>query len=157
MKKLLLILFILLLSVSGCAGGDAILITVTENGIESDTSEVVIRNFYPGAKAEITYRIHNKTAGTISPEIYFVDYADIADYSKAYGAVKAPDRITDWLKFPKMNDVKSGEDKDYTVIIEMPKDTHNIPEKIGFQVQVSGNNGGVLQTAVGQWWLVNMR
>lgn len=157
MKKLLLILFVFLFSVSGCAGSDAILITVTENGIESDTSEVVINNFYPGAKAEITYRIHNKTNGTLTPEIYFVDYAEISDYSKSYGAVKAPAEITEWLKFPKMNELKAGAIKDYTVTIEMPKGTYNIPDKIGFQVQVSGNNGGVVQTAVGQWWLVNMR
>lgn len=165
-KRILLILFVaLVLSAVGCAGteikqgssGDAIFIGITKNGISSDASEVVIKNFHPGAKAEVVYRIHNGTTAAIRPEIYFVDYADVADYSQANGAVKAPVEVSKWLKIPKLDDVVPGEIKDYTVVIEMPKDEKNIPNKFGFQIQVAGNNGGVIQTAVGTWWLVSMR
>ena len=78
-------------------------------------------------------------------------------YSKSNGAVKAPENVTDWLVIPKLGDVTPGEIKEYTVAIEIPKDVKNLPEKFGFQVQVAGNTGGTVQTAIGTWWLVNMR
>ena len=158
MKKLILLLPIVLLLFAGCSPtGEAISIHVSDNGISADTSEVFIDNYYPGARVEISYRVYNDTDTVIQPEIYFVDYADVADYSQSDGAVKAPPEISEWLKFPSSKDIKPGESKDCTVIITMPKDVSNIPDKFGFQVQVAGNNGGLLQTAVGTWWLVNMR
>jgi len=155
-----------LLFVAGCSSppdikqgssGDAVFIGITKNGISADASEVVINNFRPGARAEMIYRIHNGTTAAILPEIYFVDYADITDYSKADGAVKAPANVSEWLIIPKLKDVPPGEIKDFMVAIEIPKDTKDIPDKFGFQVQVAGNNGGIVQTAIGTWWLVNMR
>lgn len=166
MKRILFILFVfIILFISGCSGteikqgssGDAVFIGITKNGISADASEVVISNFHPGAKAEIVYRIHNGTTAAIQPEIYLVDYADVTDYSQANGAVKAPDDISKWVKIPTLDEVVPGEIKDFTVIIEMPKNAEDVPGKFGFQVQVAGNNGGVIQTAVGTWWLVNMR
>ena len=175
MKKLILVVVITAcLFISGCAdsepvyesidiedikqgsSGDAVFISVTKNGISADASEVVINNFRPGARAEMTYRIHNGTAASIRPEIYLFD-ADVTKYSKADGAVKAPENVTDWLVIPALDDVTPGEIKEYTVAIEIPKDVKNLPEKFGFQVQVAGNTGGTVQTAIGTWWLVNMR
>ena len=167
MKRLLLVVLISVsLFVAGCSSppvdirqgssGDAVFISVTKNGISADASEVVINNFRPGSRAEMTYRIHNGTAAAIRPEIYLFD-ADVADYSKADGAVKAPAGVTDWLVIPNLDDVTPGEIKEYTVAIEIPKDIKNLPEKFGFQVQVAGNTGGTVQTAIGTWWLVNMR
>ena len=176
MKRIVVVLsFLVCLVLSGCAdsepvyesidmadikqgsSGDAVFISVTKNGISADASEVVINNFRPGARAEMTYRIHNGTAAAIRPEIYFVDYADVTDYSKADGAVKSPLYVSDWLVIPKLDDVTPGEIKDYTVAIEIPKDAKDIPDKFGFQIQVAGNTGGKVQTAIGTWWLVNMR
>lgn len=170
MKKVILLLIVLLLLIAtSCSNsisqknikqgssGDAIFIGITKNGIMADASEVVINNFHPGAKAEVVYRIHNGTTAPIVPEIYFVDYADITDYSQANGAIKAPVEVSKWLKIPKIDEIVAGEIKDITVVIEMPKDAKDIPDKIGFQVQTAGNNGGIVQTAVGTWWIINMR
>ena len=169
MVRLLFLLIVLVLFVSGCSNtasphdvkqgssGDAVFISVTRNGISSDASEVVINNFRPGVKAEMMYRIHNGTAAAIRPEIYFVDYADVTDYSKANGAVKAPSKASEWLIVPKLDDIPPGEIKEYAVAIMIPKGIKDIPDKFGFQVQVAGNTGGTIQTAVGTWWLVNMR
>ena len=175
MKRIIVVLsFLVCLVLSGCAdsepvyesidiedikqgsSGDAVFISVTKNGIAADASEVVINNFRPGARAEMTYRIHNGTAAAIRPEIYLVD-ADVTNYSKADGAVKAPVNVTDWLVIPALDDVTPGEIKEYIIGIAIPKDIKNLPEKFGFQIQVAGNTGGTVQTAIGTWWLVNMR
>ena len=116
----------------------------------------MINNFRPGARAEIIYRIHNGTAAAIRPEIYLVD-ADVTSYSQADGAVKAPVKAAEWLMIPRLDDIPPGEIKEYTVAIEIPKNVSGIPDKFGFQVQVAGNTGGTVQTAVGTWWLVTMR
>lgn len=139
------------------SSGDAVFIRITQNGIGADASEVVINNYYPGATAEMVYRIHNATVAAIQPEIYFADYADIADYSKADGAIKAPPEMPEWLKIPKLKEIKPGEIEDYTITVEIPKNVKNLPDKFGFQVQVAGNTGGMIQTAVGTWWIVKMR
>lgn len=167
MKRMLIAtMALLVLLVVGCAkpveleqgsSGDAVFISITKNGISADASEVVIRNYRAGARAEMTYRIHNGTAAAIQPEIYFVDYADVADYSKANGATKAPMEMSSWLTIPELDEVPPGSIKDYVVAIEIPEDVPKLPKKFGFQVQVAGNTGGKLQTAVGTWWLVNMR
>ena len=170
MVRLVIVVFAtVLMIVSGCSNtislddmrqgssGDAVFIGITKNGIMADASEVIINNFYPGAKAEITYRIHNGTTAAIRPEIYLVDYADITDYSQSDGAVKAPAEVAGWLDIPNLGEVKQGEIEDFTVIIKMPKGIKDIPNKFGLQVQVSGNNGGIIQTAIGTWWIVNMR
>lgn len=177
MKRLILIVFLsVMLFILGCSekekeieqtlsipevmqgsSGDAVFVHITQNGIATDSSEVVISNFRPGAKAEMTYRIHNGTTAAMLPEIYFVDYADVTDYSQADGAVKAPPEVIEWLKIPKLDEIKPGDIKDYTVVIEIPKDAENLPDKFGFQIQVAGNTGGMVQTAIGIWWLVNMK
>ena len=167
MLRLIIVLMAVLLFITGCSSqpadikqgssGDAIFIHITKNGISADASEIVISNFRPGARAEIVYRIHNGTTAAILPEIYLVDYADIADYSQANGAVKAPVKVSEWLIIPKLDDVPPGEITDFTVVIEIPKGVKDIPDKFGFQVQVAGNNGGIVQTAIGTWWLINMR
>lgn len=138
------------------SGGDAIFIKLRGNGIESDASEVVIRNFRPGARAEMTYRIHNATGAAIMPEIYWVD-ADIADYSKADGAVRAPAYVASWLEIPQLTDIPPGQIVDFTVALAMPKNTKTPADKFGFQVGVAGKTTAKLQPAIGVWWVVNMR
>ena len=172
LRLLLIALIAVTLFVAGCtkseseelmqnikqgSSGDALFVSITKNGIAADASEVVINNFRPGARAEVTYRIHNGTTAAIRPEIYFVDYADIADYSQANGAVKAPIKVVEWLTIPELEEVVPGEIRDYTLVIEIPKGVKDLPDKWGFQMQVAGNTGGFVQTAIGTWWLVNMR
>ena len=167
MLRLILVVFVTLLFVAGCgnttplniqqgSSGDAVFVSIKQNGISADASEVVINNFRPGARAEMIYRIHNGTAAAICPEIYLVD-ADVTNYSKAEGAVKAPVKASEWLMIPKLDDIPPGQIKEYTVAIEIPKNIKDVPDKFGFQVQVAGNTGGKVQTAVGTWWLVTMR
>lgn len=138
------------------SSGDAVFVKIRGDGIEVDASEVVIGNFRPGARAEMTYRIHNATAVAITPEIYWVD-ADITDYSKADGAVRAPEYVIDWLEIPKLVDVSPGQIADFTVAFVMPKDAKKPADKFGFQVGVAGKTNDKVQTAVGIWWIVNMR
>lgn len=138
------------------SSGNAVFIKLRGDGIEADASEVVIGNFRPGARAEMTYRIHNATGAAIAPEIYWVD-ADIADYSKADGAVKASAYVADWLEIPKLTDIPPGEIVDFTVALVMPKDAKKPADKFGFQVGVAGRTEDKVQPAIGIWWIVNMR
>lgn len=135
---------------------NAVFIKLRGNGIEADASEVVISNFRPGARAEMTYRIHNATGAAITPEIYWAD-ADIADYSKADGATRAPAYVADWLEIPKLTDIPPGQIVDYTVALVMPKDAKKPADKFGFQVGVAGKTDDKVQPAVGIWWIITMR
>lgn len=139
------------------SSGDAVFIKVSTNGISTDSSEVVVRNFRPGARAEMTYRIHNATAVGIVPEIYLNSNAQIADYSKADGAVMAPPALLSWLVMPDVREIPPGAIVDYPVSLVLPKNVNGLPDKFGFQVVIAGNAGGKVQTAVGTWWLINMR
>jgi len=60
----------------------AVVVTIENNGITLEHIEVVVNNFHSGATAEIAYRINNATVREITPDIYLVEGADIADYSK---------------------------------------------------------------------------
>ena len=139
------------------SSGNAVFIKITEGGISSDASEVVIRNYYPGARAEMTYRIHNATSVTVTPEIYYNTSADIADYSKADGATKAPDTAINWLEVPQLTDIPPGQIMDFIVTLVIPKDASKPANKFGFQVGVANKTEAKLQPAVGVWWIVNMR
>ena len=139
---------------------DVVLIRVKDGGIESHSSEVVVRNFYAGARAEMIYRIHNATARAIIPEIYINSSANVADYSKADGAVRATPEVLSWIKLPVMEDIAPGETKDFVVAIAMPKGVKKPAEKIGFQIGVAGGTNTLPATvgvAVGTWWLISMR
>ena len=168
MKRVLVILLLsVVLVFSSCtkpevelplgSGNDAVFIKMTGNGISTDSSEVVVKNFYGGARAEIVYRIHNATGKAIMPEIFFVTGADVANYSKAGSAVKAPTYVVDWIKLPLLTDVVPGQIKDFTVALEMPKGAKKPANRIGFQIGVAGKTGEQLQPAVGIWWLINFR
>lgn len=135
----------------------AVGVRVRNNGIEADSSEVVIKNFYAGARAEMIYRIHNATSKAIRPDIYINNDADVADYSKADGAVRATPDILSWVVLPVTEDIAPGESKDFVVTMLMPEKAEKVAEKVGFQVGVAGGTGGKLQVAVGTWWLVSMR
>jgi len=139
------------------SSGDAIFVKIAKTGISSGASEVIISNYRPGGRAEITYRVHNATAVAVMPEIFYNTDADIADYSKADGAVKAPAVAASWLEIPKLSDIPPGQITDFVVALVMPKNVKKPADKFGFQVGVAGNTGGKLQTAVGTWWIITMR
>lgn len=166
MVKVVLVLVVLLLLV-GCSSSsipttrdvsdsEVVGITIREGSISAD-SIVEVGNFYPGARAEMVYRIHNATTRAVIPDIYIVDGADITNYSKANGAVKAPDYALEWIELPKLVEVKPGVIEDFVVAIQMPKDKKKFAEKWGFQIGVASTSGEKVQVAVGIWWLVNMR
>ena len=165
MKRIVAILLLGLILFTGCSkppeitltqgsSGDAVFIKISENSISADASEVVVKNFHAGSRAEMTYRIHNATGKAIQPEIYWID-ADVANYSKADGAVKA--NVQSWLTLPENMDVPAGSIREYIVAIEMPKDAKKPADKIGFQIGVCNKNNDKVQTAIGTWWLVSMR
>ena len=163
------VLVILLLSVvfvsSSCtrvelpqgSSNDAVFIKMTRNGISTDSSEVVVKNFHEGTRAEIVYRIHNATGKAIMPEIFLVTDADVANYSKADGAVKSPAYIEDWIRLPTLTDVVPGQIKDFIIALEMPKGAKKPANKIGFQIGIAGKTEDKVQTAIGIWWLINFR
>ena len=136
---------------------DAVFIKITKNGISSDASEVVIRNYRSGARAEMTYRIHNATEVAIMPEIYYNTNADVADYSKANGAIRVSDAVATWLEIPKLSEVPPGRIVDFTLALVMPKDAKKPADKIGFQVGVASKTEAKLQPAIGIWWIVSFR
>lgn len=132
-------------------------ITIRDNGISTDSSGVVVKNFYAGARAEMVYRIHNATAKAVRPEIYIATDADVTNYSKAEGAIRATPQVLSWIELPITKDVAPGAIEDFVVAIAMPKGEKRPAEKVGFQIGVAGATGEKLQMAVGTWWLVSMR
>lgn len=170
MKRIILaILVVAALSVLGCAPKpvasvivppkteNAVGITIRNNGISADSSEVVVKNFYAGAKVEMTYRIHNATTKAVRPEIYVIADADVANYSKADSAVRATPQVLSWIELPMTKDIAPGAIEDFVVVIAMPKDEKKLAEKVGFQIGVAGATGEKLQMAIGTWWLISMR
>lgn len=132
-------------------------ITIGEGGIETDSSEVVIRNFYPGARAEMTYSIRNGTKKAIMPEIFVVKEANVLNYSKAEGFENPSVSMFNWVKLPVVADVNPGETKNFIVALQIPKGEKVTANKIGFQIGVAGKTDAKVQPAVGIWWLVSMR
>ena len=139
------------------SSGDAVFFILRENGLSTDSKEVVITNFYAGARAEMIYRIHNATGRAITPEIFIEKYADVADYSEADGAIKPPRYVLDWVELPRINDIPPGQIKEFVVAIQMPKNAEKPADKLGFLIGVAGKTEGEIQPAVGVWWLINMR
>jgi len=154
-----------LLLVEGCApqvvpvprNVNEINVVIDDRGVKADYIEVVVRNFYAGARAEMTYRIYNNTSESLTPEIFPIMDVDVSKYSRADGAVKAPGYVGSWVEIPPLIEITPNTYKDFIVALQMPSDAKKPADKIGFQIGVAGKSGGNLQPAIGIWWLVSMR
>ncbi len=137
---------------------EIVVITIMNNGISTDSSEVVVRNFHAGARAEMVYRVVNASSKEIVPEIYLNTSANVLDYSKAGGAIKSPEYVNSWIEIPYIVlPIMPAEARDYIVALQMPEEALKPAEKMGFQIGVAGKVEGGLQPAVGVWWIINFR
>jgi hypothetical protein len=116
----------------------------------------VISNFHAGAEVDVFYRITNNTDEPTSPTIYLNRKIDPDKYPKAVGYEIAPFYVEDWLELPSVT-VAPGKTKDTIVKMVMPDNFGKTPPKMAFCTGVAEDTGGMYQTAVETWWLVEMR
>lgn len=136
---------------------NVVVVKVGDGGISADSSRVNISNFYPGARAEVIYVIKNMSSNQITPNINLNLDVNTADYDVAKGYATAPIDTLAWFDIPELGIIQPGNSAYYVVAIELPKEAIDIPEKFAFITECAGNNGGRVQTAVGLWWLIDMR
>lgn len=132
-------------------------IVVSNNGISEDASRVNVSNMYAGARAEVIFAILNESQVDINPSITLVIDVNPSDYDVAKDYCKPPAELVDWLTIPDIGTIKSGEYRLYTVVMEIPENTEFDCDRWAFKTECSGGTGGRVQTAVGLWWLIDMR
>ena len=137
---------------------DAVIpVTISDNGIETTVSEIVIGNFHKGANVDVIYRITNRAEDDLTPTVFLNMKVDPDKYDRAVGYEIAPKFVAEWVKLPEVAKIKSGKSRDIVVSLSMPDSTGKTPSKLAFRTGVAGNTGGMYQTAVETWWLVTMR
>lgn len=163
MKKVILaVVLIAVISLVSCGApelhyANKIEISITDDGCDIRGTDVLINNYYKGARAEIEYMINNNSSVDIEPVIYVRFKVDPSNYSKGNDFVAVPTYFNDWLDIPKCGVIESGMAKSYLIILEIPKDaTEIIPEKWAFKVGVDPKMGAV-NNAVATWYRVDMR
>lgn len=162
-KVISLIIIMLVITLSACSSAnveytDGVYVTITDGGISQKVTDVLIDNYYPGARVDVKYLITNNTTRDITPSIQSVFNVKPGDYSKGKDYVIVPSYYTDWVDIPSCGTLKSGQTKSYTLVLKIPNETtEKIPQKWAFQTVTAGNNGGQQQTATALWWRVNMR
>ncbi len=148
-------------------GGSVVNVEILDDGVSVD-SVVAIGNFHAGARAEAIYRIHNASSKEVTPQIYPNWNWDVANYTAngmsdefqktwAGKTVKAPDYVKGWIEIPELTSIMPGDTTDFIVALVMPKDAEKPADKIGFVIEVAAKTKGMMQTAVGSWWLVGLR
>lgn len=164
MKLLLLILPLLMLG--GCVdsgiydtpGEVTIPVTISEQGISVEVSDIQINNFRAAASVTAVYAITNNTDGIVTPDIYINTNITPSDYDKAADYELCPESALSWLNIPAIPDIRPGESITIPVIFKSPgKITGDIPKKYTFRTGIASGKGGLFQTAVETWWLVDMR
>lgn len=164
--KLLLVLLIGLLLLAGCAEPevtavkpDAVVeVHLLRNGVNI-SSNVEIKNFHQGANVDVIYRITNDTVNDLQPSLYANLGIDPATYSSALDYKATPLFVEDWLKIPGNLKVAAGETRSAVVSLTMPKkfNAELLPDRFTFRVGAASGQGGLFETAVENWWLVEMR
>jgi hypothetical protein len=138
-------------------GNEVVNIIFNEEGIDCDRGEIIVKNLYAGARAEQVFRIHNGISETIIPDIFPIMNCDIENYSRADGAVKAPEYVSSWVELPPFSEIAPGEYRDFVVALQMPEDAEKPAEKFGFVLSFAVKVSGGTRPAIGVWWLVSMR
>ena len=136
---------------------NVVVITNTENGISESASRINVRNFHSGARAEVVFLVENKSGRDIYPCLDIKLDVNTSDYDVAKDYENAPASILSWFDVPEIEMIKHGETKTFVLGIEMPKDALKFADKWAFMTECSGDTGGRVQTAVGLWWLIDMR
>ena len=137
---------------------DAIIpVTIEENGISAEVSEILIANFHEGANVDVVYRITNNSEDDITPTIYLNLKVDPDKYAKAVGYEIAASYVGKWVKLPVQQKIKQGKTRDFVVSCAMPKDPGKTPKTMAFRTGVAGNTGGQYQTSIETWWLIKLR
>ena len=166
MKVLLAIVMFALLFLAACAPSvvtgdikpDAIIpVTIEENGISAEVSEILIANFHEGANVDVIYRITNNSEDEIVPSIYLNLKVDPDKYEKAVGYEIAASYVGKWVTIPAEHNIKQGKTRDFVVSCAMPKDPGKTPKTMAFRTGVAGNTGGQYQTSIETWWLIKLR
>lgn len=138
-------------------GDNVVVITITDNGISESASRINVKNFHSGASAEVIFLIKNESTGDISPGMNVKLDVNTSDYDVAKGYVTAPLEVMGWFDIPDMGTLVSGASMPYKITITMPDDAEDFADKWAFMTECAGNTGGRVQTAVGLWWLIDMR
>jgi hypothetical protein len=113
---------------------------------------------HPGAEADVVYRVYNDTGEDIKPAIvpdYDIDTSRYS-YAEAYSAKPELAKLF-WLSVPKAEKIEPNNYRDFIVSLQIPKKASIPEDRFAYLVGVSGNTGGIAQTAVSVWWLINMR
>ena len=134
-------------------------IELTEGGISVDT-EITINNLHPGVKVAVNYKVVNKSGEDKQPVFYLNGYANVKDYEMMASTYDNPPAyVAGWITFPEMTLLPTGESAIYAITFAMPEGntTEGLPRHFAFQIGASTEAKGGYQTAIGQWWLVNLR
>ncbi len=116
---------------------------------------VQIGNYYPGARAEWSIRVHN---GKDVPAGLLISYRVPDNVKEGYDT--APVEAKDWVIIADSTPVLAAkETKEILVVLAMPKDPILVPEvkKWEFWVSVMETKQGQVQTEMCSRWLVVMR
>lgn len=114
---------------------------------------VQIGNYYPGARAEWSLRLHN--GGDTMAE-FLVSYR-YPDYIKE-GYNTAPPEARDWVIITDPTPVLAPkETREILVVLAVPKDVVVTSKQWEFWVSVVEQTGGMVRTEMCSRWLVSMR
>lgn len=114
-------------------------------------AQVDIGNYYPGARAEFSLRVHN---GGNEVGIYDVSYMEPTNTKDGYSM--PPASAGSWVTVPGVVVVLPKETKKVLVVLEIPKDA-KIDGDWEFWTSVMRQGQGNVQTQVATRWLIKMR
>jgi hypothetical protein len=159
MKKLIVLLIVVCLLLSGC--GQPSSSTVVQplepppelyDKIWISPGKVEVGNFSPGARAEYPLTIHN---GNDEPTEFSVTFQ--VPGSTAEGYDQAPSAAQDWVIIAEAAPVLAAkETRDVLIAVEMPEDAE-APPKWEFWITVKDvTQTGMVQTELACRWLITM-
>jgi hypothetical protein len=163
--KLLFLLILPLVLISGCVGGGnnipgsvTVPVIISDGGICVCAADIEVNNLRENATVEVIYAIKNDTQNNITPSVYFNFNIEPADYKKAEDYQLCPEIVKSWLSKVNPGEIVPAGTEYCSVMLRMPREIKDdLPDKYTFRVGIAGNKGGFFQTGVETWWLVSMR
>jgi hypothetical protein len=158
MKKLIWLLVIAGVLLAGCTQPSPSVQTAEPppelyDKVWISPGKVEVGNFYPGARAEYSLKIHN---GKDEPAEFSVTYRQPDSTGESY--VRAPDEAQQWVIIADPAPVLAAkETQDVLIAVAMPKGA-KAPPKWEFWISVKdATQTGMVQTELVCRWLVTMR